>query len=244
MQAMAAMGLRAVRGAAREVARAFARPDLTELEGDSTFTNVERDAEREIRASLSQTYPEHGFGPEATAEFTWWIKAIDGSENFARNLPHFALVLVCMQKGQAQHAIIVDPMRNEEFVASRGSGCRMNGAQLMRVNKDARLRNAIIALCSFRPGLTRALEEAGSDTRQTGSAALDLAYVASGRLDAAVLAGADASAVAAGSLLVAEAGGLVSDFDGGTANAAWGNAVAGARGVFRELLPLARKSYG
>ena len=240
---MAAMGLRAVRSAAREVARAFDRPDLTKIEGEGTFTNIERDAERDIRDSLSQTYPEHGFGPQATAEFTWWIKAIDGSANFVRNLPHFALVVVCIHKGQPQHAIVVDPMRNEEFVGSRGAGCRMNGSQLMRVGGRNHLKGSVVGLRTLRPGLTSALDEAGSEIRHTGSAALDLAYVAAGRLDAVVIAGADSSAVAAGSLLVAESGGLVSDFDGGTADPASGNAVAGARGVFREVLPLARRSY-
>ena len=217
----------------------FDRQEVVELEEAID----ERDAERDIRDSLAQTYPEHGFGPEATVDFTWWIKAIEGSANFAHTLPHFALVVVCMHKGQAQHAIVVDPLRNEEFVGSRGGGSRMNGSQLMRVGNRGQLHGALVGLRTFRPGLTAALDEAGSEIRQSGSAALDLAYVAAGRLDAAVLAGADSSAVAAGSLLVAESGGLVSDFSGGTADPASGTAVAAARGVFRELLPLARKSY-
>ena len=244
MQAMAAMGLRAVRSAAREVARAFDRPDLLEIVGDGTYTNAERAAEADIRNSLEHTYPDHGIGQESGAEHTWWIKAIDGSANFARSLPHFALVVVCLHNGRPQHAIIVDPMRNEEFVASRGAGCRMNGTRLLRVSGRGSLTDAMVGLRSFRPGLTAALDDAQSDIRRTGSAALDLAYVAAGRLDAVVLAGANTAAVAAGSLLVAEAGGLVSDFEGGSADPASGSAVAGSRGVFRELLPLARKSYG
>tara|TARA_B100000676_G_scaffold307682_1_gene366699 strand:+ start:1904 stop:2638 length:735 start_codon:yes stop_codon:yes gene_type:complete len=244
MQAMAAMGLRAVRSAARELARAFDRPDLVEVIGDGTYTNAERDAEADIRNSLQHTYPDHGFGAGSGAEFTWWIKAVEGSANFARNLPHFAVVVVCLQKGRPQHAVVVDPMRDEEFVGSRGGGCRMNGTQLLRVSGRAHLREAMVGLRTFRPGLNAALEDADCQIRRSGSAALDLAYVAAGRLDAAVLAGANAAAVAAGSLLIAEAGGLVSNFEGGSADPASGAAVAGTRGVFRELLPLARKSYG
>lgn len=238
------MGLRAARLAATELARAFDRPDLNRLVGDGTRTNVEQDAEYLIINSLRKTYPDHQIGAGGrAAEFTWWIKAVDGSLNFTRNLPHFAVVVACLNGARTEHAIVIDPMRNEEFVASRGQGCRMSGRQLLRVSNQSKLDGALIAIPSAGSGrLNTLLREAGASTRSSGCVSLDLAWVAAGRLDGAVITEANAAAVAAGNLLTAESGGLAGDFRGGPVDPGAGAIVVGSRGIFRAALPVAAKT--
>lgn len=262
MQPMANMALRAAREAGKRIARAFDRPDLVKVssKGHNNFvTNVDREAEYIILESLRSHYPDHKFTGEESvdnrkaedSEYEWVIDPLDGTLNFINQLPHFAVSIACLHKGRLEHAVILDPIRNEEFVASRGQGCQLNGKRI-RVTQATRLDGTVIAaggpnmheIARQQSAIYEGLFERGCVIRQCGSACLDLAYVASGRMDGLWLRGLHRWDMAAGTLLVTEAGGLVSDFDGGTGFLESGNIVAATPRCFRELLPLVKKHAG
>ncbi|MEX2365056.1 MAG: inositol monophosphatase family protein, partial [Pseudohongiellaceae bacterium] len=151
---------------------------------------------------------------------TWIIDPIDGTRNFMLGFPHFCISMACVQKNKIQHALIVDPVKGDEFTASRGSGAQLNGTRI-RVGSKTTLDNATISLgCAGLRNHDKLMQlqatligKAGG-LRLTGSSALDLAYVAAGRLDAGWICGVQKWDVAAGILLIQEAGGLVSDARG------------------------------
>ena len=253
------MALRAAREAARRIVRAYDRPDLVKvsIKGPNDFvTNVDLDAERIIVDSLRQHYPDHRVtGEESTRNFEgsnndyeWVIDPLDGTLNFVRQIPHFCVSIACLYKGRIEHAVTVDPIRNEEFVASRGQGCQLNGRRV-RVSNATKLAGAVIAaggpgmdkLASPQSAIYEHLFAEGCVLRQSGSACLDLAYLAAGKLDGLWLRGLHAWDMAAGALMVTEAGGLVGDFDGGSDFLDTGNIVAATPRCFRSLLPLVNK---
>lgn len=228
------IALRAARKAGDIIARAS--DDLTRLKfeakGKADFvTEIDLAAEEEIIGSLQKTYPDHAFlceesgrsGPE-DAEHLWIIDPLDGTSNFMRGIPHFCVSIACVSKGRLEHAVILDPIRQEEFTASRGRGAQLNGRR-MRVSSRSELRDSLIGtgtpflghcddqLDWYVKGLaTIAGQSMG--IRRMGSAALDLAYVAAGRLDGFWEAGLNPWDIAAGTLLIRESGGLVTDFKG------------------------------
>ena len=146
------IALRAARKAGDIIARAS--DDLTRLKfeakGKADFvTEIDLAAEEEIIGSLQKTYPDHAFlceesgrsGPE-DAEHLWIIDPLDGTSNFMRGIPHFCVSIACVSKGQLEHAVILDPIRQEEFTASRGRGAQLNGRR-MRSNRSE-LRDSLI----------------------------------------------------------------------------------------------------
>lgn len=258
MQPMAHMALRAARLAATHVARAFDRPDRIKVEekGPADFvTNVDRESENIIVESLQHTYPQHAFrGEEDTniqqdgAEYEWFIDPIDGTYNFTRGIPHFCVSIGCMHKGRLEHGVIVDPLRQEEFVASRGYGCQLNGKRV-RVSPLQSIDGAALStggrenreIARQQSELYKDLLDHGAKMRQAGSAALDLAYVAAGRLDGMWMRKLNMWDLAAGVLMVTEAGGLVGDFEAGSDYLESGDIVAASPKVFRQLVPLVKK---
>jgi myo-inositol-1(or 4)-monophosphatase len=157
----------------------------------------------------------------------------------------------CLHRGKLEHGIILDPIRQEEFVVSRGKGCQLNGKRV-RVSAKEVLDGSVIATSS--PSLAEVADANGQLTRkllnehvilrQQGSACLELAYVASGRLDAMWMGNLKPWDMAAGALMVMESGGLLGDFAGGAGYMKSGNLVAGSPKVFKFFAPLVKQHLG
>lgn len=188
-------------------------------------------AEEAIVKELRRAYPDYAvLGEEGGAQkgnrgpsrHTWVIDPLDGTSNYLRGFPHWCVSIALCEGPEPLHAVVFDPLRNELFTASRGSGAVLNERRI-RVSERRELEGAILAT-GFAPrerkragaqlDCVRTLLEAAEDVRRTGSAALDLAYVAAGRCDAYFEAGVQPWDIAAGVLLVREAGGRVGDFRG------------------------------
>ena len=162
-------------------------------------------------------------GNRGPSRHTWVIDPLDGTSNYLRGLPHWCVSIALCEGAEPLHAVVFDPLRNELFTATRGAGAQLNERRI-RVAERKDLAGTVIAT-GFPPrerkradaqlDCVKALLHEGEDVRRTGSAALDLAYVAAGRVDAYFEAGVQAWDIAAGVLLVREAGGRVCDFRGG-----------------------------
>lgn len=191
-------------------------------------SEVDSLAEAEIVRELRRAYPEAAILAEESGamggkgRLTFVVDPLDGTSNFLRGLPHFCVSIALVEHGEPTEGVVFDPLRNELFTASRGGGALLNGKKL-RVTERKELTGAMI-VTGFppreRPRLAAQLEAIRSllqdaeDIRRSGSAALDLAYIAAGRADAYFEAGVKAWDIAAGMLLVREAGGRVCDFRG------------------------------
>jgi len=257
MEPMVNVALRAAWEAENLVNRMIDRPDLIKVtRGKSRryVTNLEHSVEDTILAALRQAYPQHGYytpeigmmgNPEP--EFLWRIDPLCGTENLIRGLPHFAFTIACLHRGRTEHAVIVDPIRRERFTASRGKGAQLGDSRI-RVTGRTSLADAAIAFAPRAHGDAAALapesrratriRQEGVLLRESGCTALDLAYVAAGRLDAACMTGVEANDVEAGVLVVTEAGGLVSDFAGGAAYRDSGEVVVASPKCLKPLLQL------
>ena len=261
---MLTIALRAGRKAAELIERAFERIDLVTFESKSHndfVTEVDKAAEKEIIYHLRKAYPDHtirgeegGVQPGKNPDYEWIIDPLDGTTNFIHGVPHFCVSIACKYKGQLEHAVIIDPIKREEFTASRGRGAKLNDRRL-RVSPRRGLEGALIgtgipfngySLENIVPYLACVQEIAGETAgiRRAGSAALDLAYVAAGRFDGFWEMNLHAWDIAAGILLVTEAGGLVSDFNGGAEFLDSGNIVACAPKVFKPILQIVQKNLG
>lgn len=264
MEPMAKIALRAARKAGEIIVRASDDIDRIEIEQKSAndfVTEIDKAAEREIIYQLQKTYPDHAILGEESghlgaedAEYQWVIDPLDGTTNFVRGIPHYAISIACLRNGQAEHAVIIDPVRQEEFVASRGCGAQRNGRKI-RVAQRKNLEGALIGTGipyknrseQHIPAFAECLEAVASQTagiRRCGSAALDLAYVASGRFDGFWEIGLNKWDIAAGMLLIREAGGLVSDFQGGANYYNSGHIVAGNPKVLKSLLQTLQPHLG
>ncbi len=264
MEPMSNIALRAARKAGDLIARATDDLDRIDVEFKSAndfVSEVDRSAEREIIYHLSKAYPDHAFLAEeggesgnADSEYRWIIDPLDGTTNFLRGIPHFAVSIACEYRGKIEHAVILDPIRREEFVASRGRGAQLNGHRI-RVSKLTSLDGALLGTgIPFRDRQTEHLSAyiktletlAGScaGIRRAGAAALDLAYVAAGRLDAFWEIGLAPWDIAAGSLLVREAGGLIGDFGGEAGYMESGNVVCGNPKCFKAVLQVTKPALG
>jgi myo-inositol-1(or 4)-monophosphatase len=195
-------------------------------------SDVDRLCEEEIIGELSRAYPDHriiggesGAQPERKngGEYCWLIDPLDGTTNFLHGFPHFAVSIACCRDDKVEHGVVFAPMQNELFTASRGQGAQLNDRRI-RVSKIRKLENGLIATgfnfkepSRLQPWLLShgKVTAASGGVRRAGAAALDLAYVAAGRLEGFFEMGLSPWDYAAGSLLVEEAGGLISDFAGG-----------------------------
>ncbi|WP_339897846.1 inositol monophosphatase family protein [uncultured Gilvimarinus sp.] len=261
MEPMLNIALRAARKAGELIERAAERVDLVSIEekGRNDFvTEVDKAAEKEIIYHLKKAYPDHsiigeegGSQPGANTDVEWIIDPLDGTTNFIHGIPQYSVSIACRIKGQLEHAVVYDPIKREEFTASRGRGATLNGRRI-RVSSRRGLPGALIgtgipfsgyALENISPYLAALQEIAGqtSGIRRPGSAALDLAYVAAGRFDAFWEMNLNSWDMAAGILLVKEAGGLVSDFHGGHGYMDSGNVVCGGPKVFKPILQIVKK---
>ncbi|HET6471460.1 MAG TPA: inositol monophosphatase family protein [Pseudomonadales bacterium] len=254
MHAMINMALRAGRRASQIIVRAMDRIDtLTIVEKDRNdfVSEVDRDAEDAIVETLHKAYPDHGIVGEergesfAGAEYTWVIDPLDGTTNYLHGVPHFAVSIGLKYRNRLEHAVVIDPVRNEEFVASRGGGAQLNGKRI-RVSSRNRIDDALLATgIPFRDvaehldaymAMLKTFTAQCRGIRRAGSAALDLAYVAAGRYDGFWELGLKPWDMAAGALLIWEAGGFVSDLVGGERFMDTGNIVTGNPKVFKAML--------
>jgi len=264
MEPMTTIALRAARKAGDLIARATEDLDRLEVETKSAndfVTEVDRAAEREIIYHLSKAYPDHAFlGEEsglsgnADSEYRWIIDPLDGTTNFIHGIPHFAVSIACEYRGRLEHAVVLDPIRREEFTASRGRGAQLNERRI-RVSNLPSLDQAVLgtgipfrAVQSDHMGAyietLETLARGSAAIRRAGSAALDLAYVAAGRLDAFWEIGLAPWDMAAGALLIREAGGLVADMSGGETWLESGNIVCGNPKCFKAVLQVTQPKLG
>lgn len=191
-------------------------------------TAVDRSCETEIVREISRFFPDHAIlaeerGASGDSEYLWIIDPLNGTSNYLHGLPHFAVSIAQQFKGRTEHAVVYDPVRDEMFTATRGSGAYMN-KQRIRVSPRNELDGAILATAfPFRKrermpvfmDIFMALWDQIEDFRRAGTASLDLAWTAAGRVDGFFEIGLKPWDVAAGALLVREAGGVVTDFSGG-----------------------------
>ncbi len=252
------MALRAGRRAGQIIVRAMDRIDtlnVVEKQRNDFVSDVDRDAEDAIIDVLHKAYPDHGILGEERGEsyrgteYTWIIDPLDGTTNYVHGIPHFAVSIGLKHKNRLEHAVIIDPVRNEEFTASRGGGAQLNGRRI-RVSQRHRLEDALLATgIPFRDvaqhldpymAMLRAFTSQCRGIRRAGSAALDLAYVAAGRADGFWELGLKPWDIAAGALLIWEAGGFVGDLIGGERFMETGNIVAGNPKVFKAMLQTIR----
>ena len=211
-----------------------------EVKGRNDFvSSVDKLAEEEIIYTIKETYPDHAIlgeesGHQGDSDYQWIIDPLDGTTNFLHGFPQYAVSIAVKQNDTIQHGVIFDPLRNELFAASRGSGARLNDIRI-RVSKANALQRSLIGTgFPFRQnkdvdGYLNCLKDVMQNShgiRRAGSAALDLAYVACGRLDGFWESDLQAWDIAAGTLLIQEAGGLVSDFNGNDKFMDSGNIIA------------------
>ena len=263
MEPMLNIALRAARKAGEIIARASDRLDTVKVssKGENDFvTEIDEAAEKEVIYHLRKAYPDHAILSEeageleSDSEYQWIIDPLDGTTNFIHGIPHYAVSIACARKGTIEHAVILDPIRREEFTASRGRGAQLNGRRI-RVSPRKSLDGALIGTGipyksraeQWIPDYVQSLQAVAQKTagiRRAGSAALDLAYVAGGRLDAFWEIGLSRWDIAAGVLLIREAGGLIGDFDGGSDYMNSGNIVCGNPKCFKAMLQTVKPILG
>ncbi|MDX1374991.1 MAG: inositol monophosphatase family protein [Burkholderiales bacterium] len=225
-------------------------------------TQVDRAAEGAAIEVIRRAYPDHGILAEesgetraAAAESTrskgdtrWIIDPLDGTTNFIHGFPQYCVSIAVEHRGRIAHGVVYDPTRNELFTASQGRGAFLNDRRI-RVTRCAHLRDALVGTGFPFKELSRidrymrnlqTIMRGSAGIRRAGAAALDLAYVACGRLDAFWEMGLSPWDMAAGSLLIGEAGGLVGDLEGGQGYLAAGDIAAATPKVFPELLAALR----
>lgn len=243
----------AARAGGNIIIRAMKRMDtvkIAEKRPNDFVTEVDKRVEEEIISVIKKAYPTHAFLGEEGGEigendYQWVIDPIDGTRNFIHGFPHFAISIALIHKNKIEHGVIYDPLRQELFTATRGKGALLNdrkirvsnrkqleecllgtGFAYRHMDKDAvaprKIFESIIPICG--------------DVRRAGAATLDLAYVACGRLDGFWELGLKIWDIAAGILLVKEAGGFVCDEQGGEGYLKTGNVVAANPTIVRQFL--------
>jgi myo-inositol-1(or 4)-monophosphatase len=213
-------------------------------------SEVDHAAEEAIIGVLRDAYPAHGFLAEesgeknARADYVWVIDPLDGTTNFLHGFPQYCVSIALLHKSVPQQAVVLDPTRNELFTATRGSGAFLNDRRI-RVSRADRLEAALVGTgFPFRQidnleryvTMLKTMMRGTAGIRRAGAAALDLAWVAAGRMDAFWEIGLSPWDMAAGALLVREAGGLVGDFDGDDKYLDKGEIVAANAKVFAAML--------
>ena len=253
MHPMLSIAVRAARSAGNHIARNIDRlSNLTVVtkSRNDFVSEVDKKAEDIIIDTLYRSYPKHGFIGEESGthkgeeDYTWIIDPLDGTTNFLHGIPHFAVSIAVKHAGKLEHAVIYNPISQELYTATRGSGATLNNRRI-RVRDHKGLDGALLAtgfpfrensdVDSYLPQLGRLMSKTAG-IRRAGSAALDLAYVAAGRLDGYWESDLKQWDIAAGALLVQEAGGLVTDLNGGNDWLEPGNILAASPKTFQPIL--------
>ncbi len=252
MHPMLNIAVKAARAAGDLIIRHVDRIDGLQIEQkqrNDFVTEVDRGAEQAIIRIIRRAYPGHAIlaeesGSREGSEFEWIIDPLDGTTNFLHGFPQYAVSIAVRRGAQIEHGVVYDPLKQELFTASRGSGASLNGRRI-RVSGLRDLRGALLGtgipyredqdLARFLETL-RVLVPGTAGVRRAGSAALDLAYVAAGRLDGFWEFGLNTWDMAAGCLLVQEAGGVVSDLRGQPDHLRSGHVLAGNLKVHGAML--------
>ncbi|HZF27141.1 MAG TPA: inositol monophosphatase family protein [Steroidobacteraceae bacterium] len=252
MQPLLNIAVRAARKAGDLITRSLPRLASIKVasKGRNDFvTDIDRMAEQEIITTIRRAYPDHGFlaeesGRSGPDEFVWIIDPLDGTTNFVHGFPTFAVSIALEHRGRLEQAVVYDPMRQELFTASRGTGAVLDGRRI-RVSNQRELEGALIGtgfpyrenarwLDSYM-AMLKTVMSMTAGIRRPGSAALDLCYVAAGRLDGFWEIGLHAWDTAAGSLLIVEAGGIIGTLTGSEYKQG-GNIIAGTPKVYAALV--------
>ncbi|HET7588192.1 MAG TPA: inositol monophosphatase family protein [Gammaproteobacteria bacterium] len=229
-----------------------------EAKGRNDFVSeVDRLAEQDIIETIRRNHPDHAILAEESgrqdtdSDYVWIIDPLDGTTNFLHGFPVFSVSIALKLRGRLEHGVIYDPLRQELFTASRGGGAQLDGRRI-RVGSRRALHGSLIGTGFpfrgvehldgyFRMLNTIVRETAGA--RRAGSAALDLAYVAAGRLDGFFELDLKEWDVAAGTLLIQEAGGLVGAPDGGAEVTSQGDIMAANPRLFKMMAQALRADY-
>lgn len=264
MQPMVNIALRAARQAGDMIVKAADNLELVKVDekGRHDFvTEVDRRSEEMIIEQIKKAFPDHRFlGEEGgtsgdrSSDVEWIIDPLDGTTNFVRGIPHVAISIACKIKGRLEHAVVVEPFKREEFTASRGDGARLNGRRI-RVSGRTQEAGALYAtgIPFSNPSFAEMenylacmheFADNSSGIRRLGVASLDLAYLAAGRFDVFWEMHLKPWDIAAGVLIVREAGGMVSDFQGGESFLATGHIIACTPKLFKPTLKIIAKHLG
>jgi myo-inositol-1(or 4)-monophosphatase len=218
-------------------------------------SEVDEAAEEAIISVLREAYPSHGIYAEesgkenADADYVWVIDPLDGTTNFLHGFPQYCISIGLLHKGKPTQAVVYDPNRNELFTASKGVGAYLNDRRI-RVSRTDKLEDSLMATgFPFREidnlddylRMLRNVMKATSGIRRPGAAALDLAWVACGRVDGFWEIGLSPWDMAAGALLVREAGGLIGDLEGNEGFLDSGRVVATNSKLFAAMLNLLKQ---
>jgi myo-inositol-1(or 4)-monophosphatase len=256
MHPMLGIAVRAARRAGAIINRAARDVEVlsvTRKRHNDFVTEVDKAAEAAIIEILHRAYPDHAIlaeesgaksGSAGESEYTWIIDPLDGTTNFIHGFPQYAVSIGLRHKGVLTQGVVYDPAKNELFTASRGRGAFLNERRI-RVSKRVQLSDALIGTgFPFRDfdgldeylSMFREVTARTAGIRRAGAAALDIAYVAAGRLDGFWEMGLSPWDMAAGALLVQEAGGLVGDFRGDQGYLGSGRIVCGNPKIFVQLI--------
>ena len=253
MQPLLNIAIRAARRAGDVIVRYVDRLDTLTIrskERNDFVSEVDSHAEDEIIQIIRAAYPDHAILAEESgaregrnAEFTWIIDPLDGTTNFLHGFPVFSVSIAVRHRKRIQHGVIYDPLRNELFTASQGDGAQLNSRRLRASNLKS-LDGALIGTgFPFRESqnlelymkMFEAITRKAAGVRRAGSAALDLAYTAAGRLDGFWEMGLKEWDMAAGLLMIQEAGGSVGHLDGSSGYPEDGDVLAGGQKIFKAM---------
>jgi myo-inositol-1(or 4)-monophosphatase len=244
MQALLNTAVQAARRAGDIAVRALSRLDQHEIRAKARneyVTQVDQAAEQAILESIRKRYPDHAFlaeesGRSGEHEFTWIVDPLDGTTNFVHGFPTFSVSIALRRHDTLEVGVVYDPCRQELFTAMRGRGAQLDGKRI-RVSERKDLDGALIGTgFPFRSNtrwmktylqMLGSVMENTAGVRRPGSAALDLSYVAAGRLDGFFEFGLEVWDTAAGTLIIQEAGGLVTNLTGKTSHLESGDVLAG-----------------
>lgn len=259
MHPLVNIAVQAARQASKTILRSIDRLDtlkVTRKARNDFVTEVDRRSEFEIIQVIRKSYPDHAIlGEESglsegSSEYCWIIDPLDGTTNYIHGFPHFSISIAVKNREQLEAGVIYDPIRNELFTAAKGYGANLNERR-MRVSALKKLDEALIGtgfphreIEHFVPFL-KILENIFpkcAGIRRAGSAALDLAYVAAGRLDGFWEAHLKSWDMAAGALIVQEAGGIICDYQGQTNFLNTGNIIAGNAKIQEAILEIIQQS--
>jgi myo-inositol-1(or 4)-monophosphatase len=252
MHPMLNIAVKAARRAGNLIHRATDKIDILTITKKSHadfVSEVDRVAEQTIIQTLLDAYPDHAIlaeesGTQGESEYIWIIDPLDGTTNFLHGLPQFAVSIALQHKGIITQAVVYGPSSNELFTATRGRGAFLNDKRL-RVTKRVQLADSLIGTgfpytrfehLEAYMAILKDLMQKTAGLRRPGSAALDLAWLAAGRYDGFFETGLKPWDIAAGCLLVTEAGGMVSDLSGNDSYLETGNLCAGNPEIHAQLL--------
>lgn len=261
MKAQLNIAIQAARAGGKIILQHSDRPDtlkINEKRQNDFVTNIDYQSERAILEVIHKHYPNHAILAEETgklgeneSDYEWIIDPLDGTKNYIHSFPHYAVSIALKYKGVLTVGVVYDPLREELFTASRGDGAYLNSKRL-RVSQHRSLSGALIGTgfschhpATIGPSIhiLRSLLEARGSIRRAGSAALDLAYIAAGRLDGFWEFSLKPWDIAAGILLITEAGGLLTDCEGGENYWETGNVLTGTPPVFKQMLSHLRQAH-